>query len=54
VSSGAQDRCSPLATVATVSASFHVQSCPAQTIDNERPNVIIPLGRFALCCRDVR
>ena len=24
------------------------------TIDNERPNVTIPLERFALCCCDVR
>jgi hypothetical protein len=40
------------AKVATVSAAFHVQSRLAQTISNERPNVTIPLGRFALCWRD--
>ena len=40
--------------MATVSASFQVRRCPAQTIDNERPNVTIPLGRFVLRSRDVR
>jgi hypothetical protein len=39
---------------ATVSTSFRVQRRPAQTIDNERPNVIIPLGRFVLSSRNVR
>ena len=42
------------ATVARVSASSYVQQPPSRSIDNERPNVTIPLGRFALCCRDVR
>ena len=51
---GPSDRCPPLATVATVTASIQVQRRPAKTIDDERPNVTIPLGRFALCCRDVR
>lgn len=39
--------------LATVSASIQVQGCPSQTIDNERPNVTIPLERFALYCHDV-